>query len=146
MPEFSVTWSQTTLTSMYPDIHRADPINVYRQTSNIACRRCSNYIFILDWTPGFNGLGKGNWKTRRGTFKMWHYIRVWWYLLPCMHEDTIGQLELWDVMDWQAHDYVERENIYETIWCRLCWIYIYIYIYMLNLVKSRAYIINKRQC
>ena len=23
-----------------------------------ACRRCSNYIFILDLTPGFNWLGK----------------------------------------------------------------------------------------
>ena len=49
-----------------------------RQTSNISgtlvankildlsnvvsasCRRCSNYIFILDLTPGFSGLGKGN--------------------------------------------------------------------------------------
>ena len=31
---------------------------------SIACRRCSNYIFILDLTPGFNGLGKGNCKTR----------------------------------------------------------------------------------
>ena len=31
-------------------------------------RRCSNYIFILDLTPGFNGLGKGNCKTRRESF------------------------------------------------------------------------------
>ena len=38
----------------------------YRQTSNIrrACRRCSIYIFILDWTPGFIGLDKDNCKTR----------------------------------------------------------------------------------
>ena len=27
------------------------------------CRRCSNYIFILDLTPGFNGLGKYNCET-----------------------------------------------------------------------------------
>ena len=27
---------------------------------SIACRRCSNYIFILNLTPGFNGLGKDN--------------------------------------------------------------------------------------
>ena len=25
---------------------------------------CSNVIFILDLTPGFNGLGKDNYKTR----------------------------------------------------------------------------------
>ena len=31
----------------------------------IACRRCSNYIFILNLTPGFIGLGKDNCKTRR---------------------------------------------------------------------------------
>ena len=29
-----------------------------RYSWGIACRRCSNYIFILDLTPGFNGLGK----------------------------------------------------------------------------------------
>ena len=28
------------------------------------CRRCSNYIFIVDLRPGFNRLGKGNFKTR----------------------------------------------------------------------------------
>ena len=34
-----------------------------------ACRYCSNYIFILDLTPGLNGLGKDNGRTRRQTFK-----------------------------------------------------------------------------
>ena len=38
---------------------------------SIACRRCSNYIFILDLTPGFSGLGRDNCKTRRETFKLW---------------------------------------------------------------------------
>ena len=32
---------------------------------SIAFRRCSNYIFILDLTPGFNGLGKDNCSARR---------------------------------------------------------------------------------
>ena len=36
---------------------------------SIACRRCSNYIFILDLTPGFIGLRKDNCKTRREAFK-----------------------------------------------------------------------------
>ena len=50
---------------------------------SIACRRCSNYIFILDVTPGFNGLGKDNWKMRQETFKFWNLVllilEVWWY-------------------------------------------------------------------
>ena len=36
---------------------------------SIACRRCSNYIFILNLTPGFNGLGKDDCKTRWESFK-----------------------------------------------------------------------------
>ena len=55
---------------------------------SIACRRCSNYIFILNLTRGFNGLGKDNWKTRRETFMFgdwvclifenWRYHRQKW--------------------------------------------------------------------
>ena len=43
---------------------------------SIACRRCSNYIFILNWTPGFNGLGKDNYKMRREAFKFWGLVRI----------------------------------------------------------------------
>ena len=43
---------------------------------SIACRRCSNYIFILDLTPGFNILRKDNCKTRRDTFKFWDLVRL----------------------------------------------------------------------
>ena len=57
--------------------------NMYRKTSNIicrllrcswsiACRRCTNYIFILNYTPGFSILHKGDCKTRRATFKFWN--------------------------------------------------------------------------
>ena len=46
-------------------------------------QRCSNYIFILDLTPGFNGLGKYNYKMRLETFKFWDLVQlildVWWY-------------------------------------------------------------------
>ena len=45
---------------------------------SIACRHCSNYIFILDLAAGFIGLGKDNCKTRWETFKFWDlsaYIR-----------------------------------------------------------------------
>ena len=63
---------------------------MYRQVSNIrrtlesnkivdhsdACRRCSNYIFILDLTPGFIGLGKDNCKTRWETFKFGDLVHL----------------------------------------------------------------------
>ena len=37
---------------------------------SIACRRCFNYIFILDLTPGFNQLGKDDCKTRWESFNL----------------------------------------------------------------------------
>ena len=50
----------------------------YRQVSNISrtCRRCSNYIFILDLTPGFKGLGKDDFKRRWESFKFWDLVRL----------------------------------------------------------------------
>ena len=68
-------------------------ISRYLQTSNIrctlvcnwsiACRRCSNYIFILE-TPGSNGLGRDNCKPRREKFKCWDLVplklEVWRYI------------------------------------------------------------------
>ena len=41
---------------------------------SIVCRRCSNCIFILDLTPGFNGLGKDNCRTRWETFRFWDSV------------------------------------------------------------------------
>ena len=41
---------------------------------SIACRRCSNYIFILHLTHGSNRLRKDNWKPRRETFKFWDLV------------------------------------------------------------------------
>ena len=35
-----------------------------------------NYIFILDLTPGFNGLSKDNCKTRQEKFKFWGLVRL----------------------------------------------------------------------
>ena len=34
----------------------------------------SNYIFILNLTPGLNGLGKENYKMRREAFKSWDLV------------------------------------------------------------------------
>ena len=41
---------------------------------SIACRHCSNYIFIPNLTPGFNGLGKENYNMRREAFKFWDLV------------------------------------------------------------------------
>ena len=47
------------------DIH--SPLNCWslRCSWSIACRRCSNYIFILHLTHGFNILRKNNYKPSR---------------------------------------------------------------------------------
>ena len=53
---------------------------------SIAWWSCSNYIFILELTPGFNGLGKDNCKTRWETIlkDLVHFmLEVGW------HFDTV---------------------------------------------------------
>ena len=51
---------------------------------NNACLRCSNYIFIIESTLGFNILRKYNCMTRRETVKFWDVvclkIDIWRYL------------------------------------------------------------------
>ena len=65
-------------------------VHMYRKTSNISHTLvgnkivdnsdvvgaspgggCSNYIFILNLTPGFNGLSEDNCKRIQDTFKFW---------------------------------------------------------------------------
>ena len=50
----------------------------------IACQHCSNYIFILNLTPGFNGLSEDNCSRIQETFKLWDLVwlilEVLWYL------------------------------------------------------------------
>ena len=41
-----------------------------------SCRCCPSYIFIIDFTLGFNKLRKDNCKTRRATFKFWNLVRL----------------------------------------------------------------------
>ena len=93
-----ITWSNTG--SQW--VNSLRPSEAYRQTSNtshtlgnkivdvlrctwsIACRRCSDYIFILELTPDFNGFGKDNCKMRQETFKFWGLVHlileVWWHM------------------------------------------------------------------
>ena len=98
-----------------------------RSSWSIACRRCSNYIFILNLTPGFNGLGKDNCKTRLETFVFWDWVRLiletWRYINYWQSLDKPLQITSWD--QWkkptyqnhsQAPDIISMEL---TIWPRL---------------------------
>ena len=49
---------------------------VDRCSWSIACQRCSDYIFILNLAPGFNGLGRDNCKARQETLKFGDLVRL----------------------------------------------------------------------
>ena len=68
----------TTFDTSDKNFVKNDDIAVWalRYSRSIACRRCSNYIFILDLTRGFNGLGKGNCKTRQESFRLCDLVRI----------------------------------------------------------------------
>ena len=56
---------------------QTDEVNpVYPPYNFNACRRCSYYISILDFTPCFNRLHKDNYKTRRETFQFWDLVHL----------------------------------------------------------------------
>ena len=58
-------------------LHYCQPSNIsltlvgykFVDQSEVVGAMLVNHIFILDLTPGFSGLGKDNYKTRRETFK-----------------------------------------------------------------------------
>ena len=54
----------------------------------IADRCCSNCIFILDLTPGFNRLIKDNCNTRRETFRCWDLVRLIFEAWRCIGNTT----------------------------------------------------------
>ena len=45
-------------------VDHSDVVGAAPASWSIPCLCCSNYIFILHFTPGFSGLGKDNLKTR----------------------------------------------------------------------------------
>ena len=47
-----------------------------RYSWSIACRRCSSYIFILDWTPGFNGWAKTAARRYDKHLSVWNWCAV----------------------------------------------------------------------
>ena len=92
---FAGVWSMVIISAHYPRLHIGPRTRFwYRKTSNIsrtlvgnkivdnscswsiACRHCSNYIFILNLTPGFNGLSEDNCKRIQETFKLLELVRL----------------------------------------------------------------------
>ena len=65
------------------------------------CRRCSNYIFILNLTPGFNGLGKDNCKTSRETLMFGDWVRLilenWRYINKKTYEQK-QKTQIWFIL------------------------------------------------
>ena len=55
-----------------------------------SCGQCTNCIFILNLTPAYNGLGNGNWKTRRETLSVGIWCAYIRYLTVAiiMHYDV----------------------------------------------------------
>ena len=82
--------------SYKPHLSRQSNCRSLRCSYSIACRRYSNYIFILDLTPGFIGLGKGNSKTRRETIKFGDLVRLILEILRyCKFESILDQVMAW---------------------------------------------------
>ena len=83
--------------------------------------RCSNYIFILDLTRGFNGLGKDNCKMRRESMNLldllclilevwgYQYCSKFWYteISPQTIVPTKGNSILWLSLPHNQHSYAE---------------------------------------
>ena len=87
----------------------------------MVCRRCSNYIFIIDLTLYFSGLGKDNCKTRRESFKFWNIrdFTVILALLWCRGTiKAIPHLRQISNFNWQntMHFYeIQRQNFIADI-------------------------------
>ena len=90
---------------------------------SIACRRCSNYIFILSLTPGFNRLQKDNYKTRWKTLKFFDLLclilEIWqYYGYSAVHYNTVvhitwqqQQLNGCHVLNWHISGSVQERHI-----------------------------------
>ena len=91
---------------------------------SIACRHCSNYIFILDLTPGLNWLGKDNYKTRWETFRFWNLVRLILKVLRQMRKCQYSSLSMsssrsqvlprWhacQVISWYLMDIFRKKNV-----------------------------------
>ena len=89
------------------NVHCFTPV---RCSWSIACRRCSNYIFIVDLTPGFNGLGKDARRGERGVAG-----RCQWILFDVAGHCQLTLLGVTDIAT--EHRLVSRTLPPNTAWC-----------------------------
>ena len=88
---------------------------------SIACRRCSNYIFILHLTLGFNILRKDNCRPRRETFKFWDLVRL---ILEILRYTTfqwqVQAMERW-AMELPLWIFQEHDPLLLCLTVTVCW-------------------------
>ena len=75
-PNISHTWTGNKIVDP-SDVVGASPVGA-----------APSYNFILDLTPGFNGLGKDNGKMRRETFKFWDLLGLISEVLRCNRKNA----------------------------------------------------------
>ena len=84
---------------------------------SIACRRCSNNIFILDLTPCFNELGRDNSKTIQESCKFWDKLRL---ILEILRYDRFSDVDFQDffmaVAIWPSYKCCRRPLNDITTW------------------------------
>ena len=72
----------------------------------LRCRwwqRCSDYIFILDFTPCFNELGRDNCKTRRESLKICDLVCLILEILQYLDFVRSSSIALLHVFKWQCY-------------------------------------------
>ena len=83
---------------------------------SIACRHCSNYIPILDLTPGFNGLGKDNCNTRWELFKFWDLVCLILEILRYLFQHMEAWTKWLPLWTWHFNWKISlNENVYILI-------------------------------
>ena len=71
-----------------------------------------NYIFIIDLTPGFNGLGKDNCKMSRELFKFCDLVRLILESLRYVAQTRVRSIGSGSVNDCQRHrQYIEMRSV-----------------------------------
>ena len=83
----------------HSDVVGASPVSAALSCSwSIACQRCSNYIFILDLAPGFNGEGKDCCRMKREILKFRNLVHlileIWPFILSYLYNDNIAHLSI----------------------------------------------------
>ena len=104
---YSIYWMKSSQyklpSSLLYKVHFSRQLNCWslRCSWSIACRRCSNYIFILNLTPDFNGLDKDNYKMGRETFQFWYLVRL---ILETLRYILMALLRTVSGLSWGRHD------------------------------------------